>query len=101
MTSELVIATAVIATLAALEVNLAASGPVLVIQAPAQVLLPSSTALSTNAISHARLRRYALTVPAGLTTLHVLFSMTPLYHVLMGAISTPDEVTAAVTGPPS
>lgn len=100
MTSELVITTAVIARLAAPEVNLAAWGLVFaistVIQAPAQMLLPSSTALSTDAAAHARLRRYALTVLAGLTTLHVLVSMTPLYHLLMGAIGAPDEVTAAV-----
>lgn len=100
MTSELVITTAVIARLAAPEVNLAAWGLVFaistVIQAPAQVLLPSSTALSTDATSHASLRRYALTVLAGLTTLHVLFSMTPLYHLLMGAIGAPENVAAAV-----
>jgi hypothetical protein len=97
MTSELVITTAVIARLAAPEINLAAWGIVFaistVIQAPAQMLLPSSTALSTDATSHARLRRYALTVIACLTALHAAVALTPLYGLLMRAIGAPEAIT--------
>lgn len=100
MTAELVLTTAVIARLAAPELNLAAWGIVFalstLIQAPAQVLLPSSTALSTNATAHARLRRYALVVMAGLTMMHLLVAMTPLYHLLMSAFGAPDEVARLV-----
>lgn len=100
MTSELVITTAVIARLTAPEVNLAAWGIVFaistVIQAPAQMLLPSSTALSTDAESYARLRRYALAVMAGLTAIHLLVAATPLFHLLMRLIGAPDEVVGAM-----
>jgi hypothetical protein len=96
MTSELVITTAVIARLTSPEINLAAWGLVFaistVIQAPAQMLLPASTALSQNASAHARLRRYALLVMAVLTALHAIVVLTPLYHLLMAAIGAPTEV---------
>jgi hypothetical protein len=96
MTSELVITTAVIARLTSPEINLAAWGLVFaistVIQAPAQMLLPASTALSQNASAHARLRRYALLVMAVLTALHATVVLTPLYHLLMAAIGAPAEV---------
>lgn len=99
MTSELVITTAVIARLALPEVNLAAWGIVFaistVIQAPAVMLLPTSTALSTDGPTYARLRAMSLGVLAFLTTVHLVLTFTPLYGVVMeGMIGAPPEVVA-------
>lgn len=100
MTSELVITTAVIARLAAPEVNLAAWGIVFaistVIQAPAVMLLPTSTALSSDGPTYARLRAIAFGVLGSLTTLHALLAFTPLYGlVLEGLVGAPAEVVDA------
>lgn len=100
MTSELVVTTAVIARLADAEVNLAAWGIVFaistVIQAPAVMLLPTSTALSTDGPTYRRLRRMALGVLGGLTLLHALVAFTPLYSlVFRGLIGAPEEVVEA------
>lgn len=100
MTSELVVTTAVIARLADAEVNLAAWGVVFavstVIQAPAVMLLPTSTALSTDGPTYRRLRRLALGVLGALTLVHAAVAFTPLYGLVFGGlIGAPDEVVRA------
>lgn len=97
MTSEMVITTAVVARLAMPEVNLAAWGIVFaistVIQAPAVMLLPTSTALSTDGPTYLRLRRMAFGVLAFLTAVHALLAFTPLYRLVVeGLIGAPAEV---------
>jgi hypothetical protein len=100
MTAELVIVVAVIARLPQPEIQLAAWGVVFaiatVIQAPATALLPASTALARDWPAYRRLRRYALTTLAGLTALHALTVLTPLYDVLLlGVMGLPEPVVVA------
>lgn len=96
MTSELVITAAGLARMAAPEVNLAAWGIVfalsVIIQAPAQTLLPSATALASDAAAYARLRRYALRLLVTLSALQVVVAATPAYFLVMRVIGAPGEV---------
>ena len=97
MTSELVITTAGLARMANPELNLAAWGIVfalsVIIQAPAQTLLPSATALASDANAYARLRVYALRLLGLLTLIQVLVALTPAYSLVMRGIGAPQEVT--------
>ena len=87
MTGELVIVLAVIARLPQPELQLAAWGVVFaiatVIQAPATALLPVSTALARDRPAYVRLRRYTLAVLLGLSALHALLLVPPLYDALL------------------
>lgn len=90
MTSELALTTAVIARLAAPEINLAAWGIIFaistVIQAPAVMLLPASTALSTDGPTYAHLRRIVFAILAVLSALHALIAFTPLYDLIVAEL---------------
>ncbi len=98
MTSELVITAAGLTRMADPEINLAAWGIVfalsVIIQAPAQTLLPSATALASDAPAYARLRSYALRLLLTLTTLQLVLAATPAYGLVMRGIGAPDGVTA-------
>jgi hypothetical protein len=100
MTSELTLASAVIARLATPEVNLAAWGVVfvlsIIIQAPSTMLLAASTALSTDKPTYLKLRQIILRVLVVLTLLHAVIAFTPLYKVVMlQLIGAPEEVVDA------
>jgi hypothetical protein len=90
--------TAVVARLAAPEVNLAAFGGVvwplaLIIESPIIMLLSASTALSKDWRSYRRVRRFMMTAGALLTVLHVLVVFTPLYYVVVTRlIGAPPEI---------
>lgn len=97
MTSELVITTAFVARMAAAELNLAAWGIVFAIsvtvQATAQALLPTGTALASDAAAYARLRLYAMWLLVLLTGVQFLIAVTPLYFAVMKVIGAPAEIT--------
>ena len=97
LTIEVPIYTAVIARLAAPEINLAAWGVafplVLMLAAPALSLLATSTALSKDWGNYLALRRYTWWTVALMTALHALLAFTPLYDwVVLGAMAVPPEV---------
>lgn len=97
MAAEMVVVLAVIARLPQPELQLAAWGVVFaiatVVQAPATALLPVSTALAFDRAAYARLRRFALVVLAGLSVLHALVLLPPVYDaVLLRAMGLPPEV---------
>ncbi len=97
MASELVIVTAVVARLPDPEVQLAAWGVAFAIstlvQSPSTALLPTSTALAHDGATFRRLRRYAAGVLAGLTSIHALVALTPVYPLLVdGVMGIPAEV---------
>lgn len=78
---------AVMARLAAPEVNLAAWGGVvfpiaLIVESPIIMLLSASTALSRDWDSYLRVRRFMMRAGALLTLLHVLVAFTPLYDLV-------------------
>lgn len=100
MTSELVVIAAVVARLADPELQLAAWGVAfaisVLVQSSSTVLLPTSTALAHDGATYRRLRRYAWIVLAGLTGLHALVALTPLYGLVVDrAMGVPPEVSAA------
>lgn len=96
MTSELVITTAFVARMANAELNLAAWGIVfaisVIVQSPAQMLLPTGTALTSDSAAYAKLRRYAMHLLVYLTVLQLIVGSTPLYGVVMRAIGAPQDV---------
>lgn len=96
MTSELVITTAFVARMAQAELNLAAWGIVfaisVIVQSPAQMLLPLGTALTSDAAAYAKLRRYAMHLLVYLTLLQLIVGSTPLYGAVMRAIGAPQDV---------
>ncbi|MDF1523557.1 MAG: hypothetical protein P1P87_12190 [Trueperaceae bacterium] len=99
MASELVMITAVVARLPDPELQLAAWGVAFAIstlvQSSSTVLLPTSTAWSRDGATYRRLRRYAWIVLAGLTSLHALVALTPLYGLIVDrAMGVPPEVAA-------
>jgi len=89
---------AVVARLAAPEINLAAWGGIvfpllLIIESPIVMLLSASTALSKDWDSYLRLRRFMMSAGALLTALHVLIAFTPAYYVIVvQLIGAPAEV---------
>lgn len=104
MTAELVVVVAVIARMPAAELQLAAWGVVFaiatVVQAPAQALLPTSTALAHDAAAFRRLRGYAWAVLLAVSALHLALVVTPAYDALLGgAMGLPPEVRAAARLP--
>ena len=99
MTTELVMIAAVVARLPDPERQLAAWGVAFAIstlvQSSSTVLLPTSTAWARDGATYRRLRRYAWIVLAGLTSLHALVALTPLYGLLVErAMGVPPEVAA-------
>ena len=69
------------------ELNLAAYGVVfsiaLIIESPVIMLLAAGTALSRGPISYRRLLRFSHLLMGGLTALHLLIALTPLFDVIM------------------
>jgi MFS family permease len=79
------------------EVNLATNGVVfsvaLIIESPIIMLLTAGTALSRGGLSYRRLLCFSHLLIAGLTTLHLLIALTPLYDlILLRLIGVPEEV---------
>jgi hypothetical protein len=79
------------------EVNLAAQGVVfaiaMIIESPIIMLLAAGTALSRGAVSYRRLLRFSHLLIGGLTLLHFLIAVTPLYDlILVRVIGVPDPV---------
>ncbi len=92
--------TAVVARLAEPELQLAAWGVAFalstLVQSSSTVLLPTSTAWARDGATYRRLRRYAWMVLGGLTSLHALVALTPLYGLVVDrAMGLPPEVSAA------
>lgn len=99
MTAELVMIAAVVARLPDPELQLAAWGVAFAIstlvQSSSTVLLPTSTAWARDGATYRRLRRYAWLVLAGLTSLHALVALTPLYGLIVErAMGVPPDVAA-------
>jgi hypothetical protein len=101
MAMELPALSAVMARLADPEINLAAWGGVaypvsLIIEAPIIMLLAASTALSKDIASYRWLRRFAISVGAALTLVHILIAFTPLFDlVVVKLIGAPQEIREA------
>jgi len=79
------------------ELNLAAYGVVfsiaLIIEAPVIMLLAAGTALSRGPLSYRRLLRFAHLMMGGLTALHLLVALTPLFDlILLKLIGVPARV---------
>jgi hypothetical protein len=77
-----------VARMADPKIHLAAFGslvlPVaMLIEAPIIMLLSASTALSTDLEAYRRIRRFMHTLSAGLTALHALLALTPLFPLLV------------------
>jgi progressive ankylosis protein len=98
MGAELPVVSAVVARLAAPEINLAAYGGIVmplafIIESPIIMLLSASTALSKDWASFARMRRFMMTTSAALTVLHVLIAFTPLYDIVAkNLLGAPPEI---------
>jgi hypothetical protein len=91
MAFEVPAVSAVMARLAAPEVNLAAFGGVvfplaILVEAPVLMMLGTSTALSRDHASYRRLRTFTAVLGAGLTLVHVVIAFTPLYTVIVGGV---------------
>jgi hypothetical protein len=85
------------------EINLAAYGVVfsvaLIIESPIIMLLTAGTALSRGGLSYRRLLRFSHLLIAGLTALHLLIAITPLYDlILLRVIGVPEEVAVLGRG---
>lgn len=98
MATEGPMMSAVVARLAAPEINLAAWGGIvfpiaLIVESPIIMLLSASTALSKDWDSYRKLRRFMTCAGALLTALHVLIAFTPLYYaVAVQLIGAPVEI---------
>jgi len=88
---ELPLLSAVVARLANPEVNLGAYGGVvfplaLLIEAPIIMLLTASTKLSRDLDSYKKLWRFMMLAGGGLSALHLLVAITPLFDWLVGGL---------------
>lgn len=88
---------AVIARLPAPELNLAAFGVTfslaLIVESPVIMLLTAGTALPKGKQSYERLLQFTHILAAGLTALHLLVGLTPLYRFIVGTlIGVPAEI---------
>jgi hypothetical protein len=98
MALELPALSAVVARLPEPRINLAAYGGVvfplaLIVESPVIMLLAASTALSRDADSYARVRRYMMVAGATLTALHLAVAFTPLYDLVSaGLLGAPAEI---------
>lgn len=101
MALELPILSAVVARLAAPEINLAAYGGVifplvLLIESPIIMLLAASTALCKDRASYIKLNKFMWVAGALLTILHVLLAFTDMYDFIIVGIFSPPK---AIIGP--
>ena len=91
---------AIVARLADPKIHLAAYGGIvfpmaLLIESPIIMLLAASTALSKDWASFVRMRRFMMFTGAGLTALHLLVTLTPLYDlVVRGLLNAPEPYSA-------
>jgi hypothetical protein len=90
--------TAVIARLPNAEVNLAAFGVVfalsLVVESPVIQMLAAATAVANNAANYRLLMRFMHIMAIGLTALHLLIGLTPLYDLIVtGLLNVPPHIT--------
>ena len=98
MGADLPLFAAVVARLPDPEVHLAAFGSLvfpisLLIEAPIIMLLAASTALSTDRVAYAKLRRFTHVTGFGLSALHALVAFTPLFDYVAGPLmGVPAEV---------
>jgi hypothetical protein len=98
MSAELPLVSAIMARLADPKIHLAAYGGIvfplsMIVEAPIIMLLSASTALSRDHRSYELLRRFMLWTGAGLTALHLLVALTPLYGFVVGnLIHAPEEI---------
>lgn len=98
MSIEMPLVTAVVARLQNPEINLAAYGGVvfpiaLTIEAPVMMLLAASTALSRDWASYRKLRSFTLILGLGLSCLHILVALTPIYDFIVRVLlQSPPEV---------
>jgi hypothetical protein len=88
---------AFIARLPRPEPNLAAFGITfslaLIIESPIIMLLAAGTALARDTQSYGRLLRFTHVMAAGLTAIHLVIGLTPLYPVIVGNLmGVPDEI---------
>jgi len=88
---ELPLLSAVVARLANPEVNLGAYGGVvfplsLLIEAPIIMLLTASTKLSRDLASYKKLWLFMMIAGGGLSALHLLVAVTPLFDLLVGGL---------------
>jgi hypothetical protein len=95
---ELPAISAVVARLAAPEINLAAYGGIifplaLIIESPIVMLLAASTALSKDWASFVKIRNFMMAAGATLTLLHILVAFSPLYYVVVEKVlAVPHEI---------
>jgi len=85
------------------ELNLAAYGVVysiaLIIESPIIMLLTAGTALSRGGLSYRRLLRFSHLLIVGLTALHLLVGLTPLFDVVLRRIiGAPEEIARVSRG---
>jgi progressive ankylosis protein len=90
--------TAVIARLPNAETNLAAFGVVfaisLVIESPVIQMLAAATAVADNLANYRLLMRFMHVMAVGLTALHLLVGLTPLYDLIVaGLLNVPPDIT--------
>lgn len=101
MALELPAISAIMARLAEPRISLAAYGGIvfplaLIIEAPIIMLLAASTALAKDQQSYRLLRRFMLWSGAGLTAIHLLVALTPLYDLVVDRlIGAPEEIRGA------
>jgi hypothetical protein len=100
MTLETPVLSAMIARMPESDVNLAAWGGIifpftLFISSPIMMLLSASNVLSTDRESYRRLLRYTNLLGFGLTALHLLVALTPLYgRVARNLLNAPEVIIA-------
>lgn len=98
MALELPAISAIMARLAEPRISLAAYGGIvfplcLLIEAPIIMLLAASTALAKDQQSYRLLRSFMIWSGAGLTAIHLLVTLTPLYGFVAGSlINAPEEI---------
>ena len=101
MALELPAICAVMAKLAEPKISLAAYGGIvfplaLIIEAPIIMLLAASTALAKDRQSYRLLKRFMIWTGAGLTVIHLLVALSPLYNLIVeGVINAPEEIRSA------
>ena len=88
MSGEAPALSAIVARLADPEINLAAYGGVvfplaLILEAPIITLLAASPPLSRDWASYKRIYRFMMVTSAGLTVLHLLIVLTPIYYLVV------------------
>ncbi|NPV85715.1 MAG: hypothetical protein HPY45_06865 [Anaerolineae bacterium] len=100
MAVEFPFMSAIIARLPHAEINLAAYGGIIfpitfLMQAPVEMLLAASTALSKDWASYTRVRRFMMWLGGVMTALHFLIAFTPLYDLVVERIiHAPVEIIA-------